>query len=156
MRNYQSRPRPQGAGGWGGPKKFGGARPFGAKKPWDRGGSDHRHEDRPMFQATCNACGEACQVPFKPVNGRPVFCRNCFKKDGDEKPARDFSPREFSPRQERQVERPRTDHSGEALKAINAKLDAIMDTLAAMTIPSAEVPVVPKKTTKKRATKKKV
>ena len=35
--------------------------------------------DRPMYDATCAKCGQACQVPFKPTEGRPVYCRNCYK-----------------------------------------------------------------------------
>ncbi len=35
--------------------------------------------DRPMYDAVCSKCGQACQVPFKPTEGRPVYCRNCYK-----------------------------------------------------------------------------
>lgn len=35
--------------------------------------------DRTMYDATCSKCGQACQVPFKPAEGRPVYCRNCYK-----------------------------------------------------------------------------
>ena len=27
---------------------------------------------------TCSACGKETTVPFKPTQGRPVFCRECF------------------------------------------------------------------------------
>lgn len=33
-----------------------------------------------MFDATCSDCGQATQVPFKPTEGRPVYCRDCFQK----------------------------------------------------------------------------
>ncbi len=35
---------------------------------------------RDMHDAVCADCGQACQVPFKPTEGRPVYCRNCFPK----------------------------------------------------------------------------
>jgi len=35
--------------------------------------------DREMHDATCAKCGQSCQVPFKPTEGRPVYCRNCYK-----------------------------------------------------------------------------
>ncbi len=35
--------------------------------------------DRPMYDATCSQCGQACKVPFAPEEGRPVYCRNCYK-----------------------------------------------------------------------------
>jgi len=28
---------------------------------------------------TCSACGKATTVPFKPTQGRPVFCKECFQ-----------------------------------------------------------------------------
>src|SRR5262245_48866050 len=33
---------------------------------------------REMFEAVCASCGAAAQVPFRPQNGRPVYCRDCF------------------------------------------------------------------------------
>lgn len=29
---------------------------------------------------TCSDCGQTTTVPFKPVKGKPVFCRDCFVK----------------------------------------------------------------------------
>ncbi len=77
---------------------------FGGGKPWERGGdrrsgggSDRRSGgfggrpggfgggrpsgDREMHDATCNSCGNACQVPFRPNGSKPIYCSNCFKKD---------------------------------------------------------------------------
>jgi CxxC-x17-CxxC domain-containing protein len=31
--------------------------------------------------AICSACGVATTLPFKPVSGKPVFCRSCFVKE---------------------------------------------------------------------------
>lgn len=43
-----------------------------------RGGSS-----RPMmFQAVCDECGNNCKVPFKPTGNKPVYCSNCFEKNG--------------------------------------------------------------------------
>ncbi len=35
---------------------------------------------RQMFDATCSDCGQQTQVPFKPMEGRPVYCRDCYQK----------------------------------------------------------------------------
>lgn len=35
---------------------------------------------RNLYDATCSDCGTACQVPFQPTDGRPVYCRDCFRK----------------------------------------------------------------------------
>jgi len=29
--------------------------------------------------ATCSQCGKETTVPFKPTQGRPVLCRDCFQ-----------------------------------------------------------------------------
>ena len=35
---------------------------------------------RPDVRVTCADCGASTTVPFQPVQGRPVRCRECFKK----------------------------------------------------------------------------
>jgi CxxC-x17-CxxC domain-containing protein len=35
---------------------------------------------RTMHKATCSECGKECEVPFKPTEGREVFCKDCYSK----------------------------------------------------------------------------
>jgi CxxC-x17-CxxC domain-containing protein len=35
---------------------------------------------REMHKAVCADCKKECEVPFKPTEGRPVYCRDCFQK----------------------------------------------------------------------------
>ena len=35
---------------------------------------------REMHKATCADCKKECEVPFKPTEGKPVYCRECFAK----------------------------------------------------------------------------
>ena len=35
---------------------------------------------REMHKATCSDCGKECEVPFKPTEGKPVRCQDCFRK----------------------------------------------------------------------------
>ena len=58
--------RPQRSSG--GNRGFGGNRRFGNDRP------------REMHKATCSDCGAECEVPFKPTEGKPVRCQDCFKK----------------------------------------------------------------------------
>ncbi|PSH05720.1 MAG: zinc-binding protein [Acidobacteria bacterium] len=30
--------------------------------------------------AICSACGKQTTIPFRPTQGRPVFCRECFSQ----------------------------------------------------------------------------
>ena len=44
---------------------------------------------RPMHKAVCADCGKNCEVPFRPSQDRPVYCKNCFaarKRNGTFKP----------------------------------------------------------------------
>ena len=46
----------------------------------DSGGSSYgaSRGPREMFTATCSSCGREAQVPFRPTNGKPVYCNDCF------------------------------------------------------------------------------
>lgn len=35
---------------------------------------------REMHKTKCTDCGNECEVPFKPTEGKPVFCNECFAK----------------------------------------------------------------------------
>lgn len=50
----------------GGPRKF----------------DSNRNGDRPRqsFKVICSECNKETDVPFKPTEGRPVYCRDCFAK----------------------------------------------------------------------------
>jgi CxxC-x17-CxxC domain-containing protein len=41
---------------------------------------EEKQDDRKMYKATCAECGKECEVPFKPEEGRDVFCDECFRK----------------------------------------------------------------------------
>lgn len=63
------------------------------------------NSDREMHKATCSDCGKECEVPFKPTQGKPVRCQDCFRKN---KPKRSFDrSRRFGsdrgPRREREM-----------------------------------------------------
>ncbi len=45
-------------------------------------GNRSKFNDKKMHDAICDSCGDRCQVPFKPTSGKPVFCSECFEKEG--------------------------------------------------------------------------
>lgn len=61
-------------GGGGGSRGGGGFRSGGG------GGGFRDMGPREMSDATCSECGQQCQVPFKPREDRPVYCRDCYAK----------------------------------------------------------------------------
>lgn len=36
--------------------------------------------EREMHKAVCSDCGKDCEVPFKPIEGRAIYCRDCYQK----------------------------------------------------------------------------
>ena len=55
-------------------------------------GSKNRRDFK-MTKVICSSCGKDCEVPFKPTTNKPLFCDNCFSKEGSSlsKPSsRDF------------------------------------------------------------------
>lgn len=117
------------------------------KRSFDRQG---RSGDRQMHQATCDKCGQPCEVPFKPTAGKPIYCNNCFSKKSGSKDSR------------RGGGGGGNEQLSQQLKSLSNKLDKILNLLesgrttketAAKTAPKK--PIVPKKTAKKTARKKK-
>jgi CxxC-x17-CxxC domain-containing protein len=45
----------------------------------NRGRRNFDRGPREMHKAVCADCGEECEVPFKPTEGRPVYCRECYR-----------------------------------------------------------------------------
>jgi CxxC-x17-CxxC domain-containing protein len=65
------------------PKRCKGCKAKRASRP--AGGGMGR--ERVETTTNCSACGKETTVPFKPTQGRPVFCKECFQSrkfaDGD-------------------------------------------------------------------------
>jgi CxxC-x17-CxxC domain-containing protein len=62
-----------GAGGSGGTGSGGGPRERDRERP------ARPARTRPTHPITCDGCGQASSVPFKPQAGRPVFCQDCYQ-----------------------------------------------------------------------------
>jgi len=135
----------QGGGSGTRPSKFGSDRRERPSFGSDRG-------DRQMHDAVCGKCGEDCQVPFRPTEGKPVYCSNCFDKNDRGAGSNRGGAQ-----------------SSEQFDAINAKLDMIMTALgltaskkeSTKVVEKAEKPkakkeVKPKKVVKEKTEKVKV
>jgi len=42
------------------------------------GGGGNGRGDRQMFSVVCDDCGNETEVPFRPSQDRPVYCKDCF------------------------------------------------------------------------------
>lgn len=79
-REKRKKTMPSGGGGArrGGPRQGGG----------DGGQGGSRRPPAELFDAVCSACGQPTQVPFKPAEGRPVYCRDCYRSQKPSGPRR--------------------------------------------------------------------
>lgn len=99
--------------------------------------------DKPMFDATCADCGQRCQVPFQPNGSRPIFCKDCFRRD--ERP--DSNRRDDRAPQAKPFNEPvrSADYKRDFME-LNRKLDDVIRMLQAMKHPSAPVTAKPVET----------
>jgi CxxC-x17-CxxC domain-containing protein len=85
-----------------------------------------------MYDAVCSECGNSCQIPFRPSNGRDVFCSRCFEKqDGSqtERPERRSFDRPNANRTENRESGHGPAHFKAQFEALNTKLDKILGLL---------------------------
>lgn len=112
----------------------------------NRGGFDRNRNDRQMFDAVCDKCGQNCQVPFQPTGEKPVYCSNCFEKtSGREGGNRDFggNNRRFESRNTKDYSQ--YNNTRAELEIINQKIDKVLSILNFQKVS----PIVEKKTVKK-------
>lgn len=43
-------------------------------------GNGYQSSSRNATRAVCSQCGKETTVPFRPTQGRPVLCRDCFQQ----------------------------------------------------------------------------
>ncbi|MBU0668109.1 hypothetical protein KJ951_04365 [Patescibacteria group bacterium] len=107
--------------------------------PGPRRSDDRNYRDRnfdrdsrpAMFEATCDECGNVCEVPFRPSGNKPVFCSNCFKKGS-------------------KTGRSETGHFKEDIEILNIKLDRILKILTSPPKETVRKKVAVKKTKKSK------
>jgi len=87
------------------------------------GGRDRRSERHEMHQATCDKCGKDCEVPFKPTQGKPIYCDDCFKDKSGEAGSRSEMGKPIKT---------------ENFDQINKKLDKILKILEEKKVPVEE------------------
>ncbi|MBI2019364.1 hypothetical protein HYS95_01685 [Candidatus Daviesbacteria bacterium] len=108
--------------------RSGGGRGFsskgGSSSGWERRSFNDRGSRGPaqMHPATCDKCQQSCEVPFRPTQGKPVFCSNCFDRNRNSDRPSNFEKPSFQGNREQNQPNP--------LKAqveeLNMKLDKII------------------------------
>jgi CxxC-x17-CxxC domain-containing protein len=54
-----------------------------ARRAMRYGSNDDYRPRRQMFPVVCAECGKETEVPFEPVQGKPVYCSECYQKIRD-------------------------------------------------------------------------
>ena len=140
----------------------------------DSGRNFNRDSQRPtMHSAICDSCKKTCEVPFKPVGNKPIYCSSCFSKQSGSRENR-FNNRDRKPRFERggsrenRFNKPRFENRDnnkssqsheeilKGIKALNYKLDELFKFLPKTTPTKKPKAKVKKKVAKKKVAKKKV
>jgi len=70
-----------------------------------------------MFKAVCDECGNECNLPFQPKNGKPVYCSKCFESKDNKRGNKN------------------TESYKEQFEKLNSKLDKILKFLIPVSIP---------------------
>lgn len=128
MGNFRSdnRNRGRGFGRGRGDERRGGFRDGGGRRDrMDRRDRDSRGFGRrlEMHEVTCDKCGKQCEVPFRPTGDKPVFCSDCFRKEGNSGS---------------RVNQSSSGISKEQFNELNAKLDKILGILENIEFEEAE------------------
>jgi len=153
---------------------FGGDRSSNRSSYNDRGSSrggfsSGSRDSQEMSKAVCAECGRDCQVPFRPSGSKPVYCSSCFEAQGGGNSDRqsrgndrssygdrsrsffDSRPRHDS---NERFSAPRPTVTEDHLRAINIKLDKIMELLTKSSTPEDVAEIVDKKVSKTKQIKK--
>lgn len=98
----------------------------GGGRGFERRGFSDRGSRGPaqMHPATCDKCQQSCEVPFRPTQGKPVFCSNCFDRNRNSDAPR-FENRSFDRPSNFENKQPVSDHK-EQFEQLNNKLDKIL------------------------------
>lgn len=89
----------------------------------NRGGFGRGREERQMFSAICDQCGAECELPFRPTGDKPVYCSDCFDRNG----GGNSNKKRFDSRDTKDYSQ---DNTRAEIEAINQKLDKILSILS--------------------------
>lgn len=116
-------------------KRFGGGH---------KGGFDRKDRGPvTMHQAVCNQCGKPCEVPFRPTDGKPVYCNVCFRdkrETGNNRGSDRFPQKKFNSYKTpiktdfgSNISKENNDELKKQLVILNVKMDQLIKAVEAIT-----------------------
>lgn len=98
------------------------------------GGGDRRRVE--MHDAVCDECGNNCQVPFRPSGDKPIYCSNCFEKQGGREggrvPRRNFGNTDTERSSGGGVSAQSIEKLTQNIEVLNKKLNTIIELMSSM------------------------
>lgn len=104
----------------------------GSNRSFGKRNSSTNRDRKPLqlHNAICGGCGKECQLPFKPNGDRPVYCRDCFAKNGNGDTNKSYGRDNHGQSVfQKPVENRQPVANTEQLDSINYKLDRIIKLL---------------------------
>jgi len=125
-------------GGFGGRDRGGSNFP---RKSW--GGGSRDRGPITMHPAVCDECKKPCEVPFRPTDGKPIYCNACFggkremrdDRGGDRFPRKSFDNYKAPVRNDFG----NNDEIKKQLETLNTKIDQLIKTVGSIANTKSEV-----------------
>lgn len=117
-----------------GGSSFGGSRGGGfGRKSF---GGDRDRGPVTMHKTVCDQCKKPCEVPFKPTEGKPVYCNNCFggKREGSTSDYRTPARTDFGA----DVNKVSGSEIKKQIEVLNTKIDRLTQVIEDMVASSKE------------------
>ena len=126
-----------------------------AAKNFRTGYESAKPEFREKFQTTCAQCGSPCEVPFRPVEGRKLYCNTCFRdirnrsmdnrhkeREHDRFPQRDFGGhKSFNKPEFAGNDKGNSNETNRQLQMLNSKMDRLVRAIEIMANINQVLPV---------------
>ncbi|OHA46813.1 MAG: hypothetical protein A2541_01375 [Candidatus Taylorbacteria bacterium RIFOXYD2_FULL_36_9] len=97
-----------------------------------------------MHKAICDECKKPCDVPFKPTDGKPVYCKACFDskkgvvsdRGGDRFPRKSFGDYKTPPRTDfgNDINKVSGSEIKKQIEVLNGKIDKLIKVIEEMNI----------------------
>jgi CxxC-x17-CxxC domain-containing protein len=89
-----------------------------------------------MHKTVCDQCKKPCEVPFRPTEGKPVYCNNCFggKREGSASDYRTPARTDFGA----DIKKVSGEEIKKQIEVLNVKIDRLTQVIEDMVSSSKE------------------
>ncbi len=107
----------------------------------------NKNQSSIKHQTVCSECGKPCEVPFRPTQGKPVYCDDCFRKRREKQGSGGRFPQKNFNRQRDSFKSEDNSELKKILGSLNTKMEELIKKVTILT--DSQVKPKEKKETKK-------